>query len=171
VERGPRNAAELRQASDHLYYEIWMLMSLARIMLTGEYEKAPISNALLESFTIHTRALLDFFYSVNPWEDDVIAEDFFRDPIEWLDLRPEMTNELMKVNRRVGKEVAHLTYARQNITPEEKQWYFMQIANDMSIVILEFLKHLPRDLLGPRWNAGIQLIDWSHSQELQDRKG
>ena len=155
MERKKRSAETLRKASDHLHYEIWMFMTVARSMATGVYGQGALNNAMLESFTIHARVLLDFFYSKRPQKDDVIAEDFFNEPAEWHNIRPEMTEILKKLNKRVGKEVAHLTYARQDITPEDKQWYLNQIAQDMSVVVNKFLANLPRELLGPRWNAAL----------------
>ena len=69
----------LRKASDHLFYEIWMLQSVIKGIASGIAGESIINNALLESFGIHARAVLDFLYSNKPKVDDVIAEDFFSD--------------------------------------------------------------------------------------------
>ena len=87
---------KLRKASDHLFYEIWMLNQLGGILLSGEsivikpvshtnispssnmqlstgvvktkqgvdgneVKRSVINNAIIESFTIHIRALYDFY--------------------------------------------------------------------------------------------------------------
>jgi len=109
--RKKRSEQELRAASDHLFYEIWMFQSLARDMASRSFTENVVNNALLESFTIHTRILLDFLFAAKPQLDDVIAEDFFEDPATWHNVRPPKSEILETVHKRVGKEIAHLTYA------------------------------------------------------------
>ena len=151
MERKQRTQKKLRAASGHLHYEIWMLTSLARGMASGITGEGVINNAFLESFTIHARGLLDFLYAEKPKQDDVIADDFFPTSQKWKEVRPEKTEVLEKVHKRVGKEVAHLTYARQDVTPEMKKWPFLQIANDIKVSFNEFLRIVPEELLGLRW--------------------
>lgn len=143
----------LRKASDHLFYEIAMLNGLAQGLASGIAGESVINNALLESFAVHARALLDFLYRDEPrYEDDVVAQHFFATPEQWANARSAKTKTLERVHRRVAKEVAHLTYARQQVTPQAKGWPFMDIAKDINTVIDDFLGMLPDDLLGPRWN-------------------
>jgi hypothetical protein len=116
-----------------------------------------MNNALLESFTIHARALLDFLYAEKPKLDDVIAEDYFADPAQWESIRPAKTTTLQTVHRRVGKEVAHLTYARQEVTPEMKAWPFAQIGQEIISICNLFLRSIPENLVGERWTtAGLK---------------
>ena len=77
MNRKQRAQDELRSASDHLHYELWMFSSLAHGLASGISGQSVINNALIESFTIHARILLDFLYAERAKEDDVIAEDFF----------------------------------------------------------------------------------------------
>ncbi|HIC92534.1 MAG TPA: hypothetical protein EYP21_10890 [Syntrophaceae bacterium] len=154
--RKKRTKEELIEASDHLYYEIWMFLRLANGMGSGVFGQGVLNNALLESFTVHTRILLDFLYAERPQKDDVIAEDFFEDPSIWINARPPKSDTLQKVHRRVAKEVAHLTYARQDVTPETKPWPFVEIANEVNTIFSKFLSLIPLELLGPRWNDYIE---------------
>ncbi len=146
-----RTDPELQNASHHLHYEIWMLTSLANGIGSGIAGQGPIANALLESFVIHVRTLMDFLYNDSPQPDDVIAEDYFSSPDEWRKVRPELTELLKSSKRRAGKEVAHLTYARLDVTPETKPWAFIQIANELSAIINMFLQHVPKSKLGSQW--------------------
>ena len=77
MNRPVRSKEELRQASDHLYYEIYMFQMLVQSMASGIAGRSAINNALLESFAIHLRALMGFFYPDNPCNDDIITEDIF----------------------------------------------------------------------------------------------
>jgi hypothetical protein len=151
--RQKRTEVVLRAASDHLFYEIWMLKTLTQAMASGIAGEGPMSNALLESFTIHTRALLDFLYADKPKPDDVIAEDYFVSPKKWASIRLEKTEILKTVHRRVGKEIAHLTYSRQEVDPEMKQWPFVQIGQEILSICEIFLGSVSRNLLGERWSG------------------
>jgi len=150
-ERKQRTPEVLRKASNHLHYEFWMLMEMANFLASGRTDDVRIKNSFIESFTIHARGLLKFLYGLSPKPDDVIANDFFPTSLEWKKVRPKMTKLLKKVPKRVGKEVAHLTYARQDVTPETKLWEYHQIAHDMEVRFNEFLQIVPEDLLGERW--------------------
>ena len=97
-----------------------MFDATARVLGAGLFGQGPAANAFLESFTIHVRALLQVFYPANPLIDDVLAQDFFDEPRIWVDALGEMPEVLAIVKPRVGKEIAHLTYARLAVTPEAK---------------------------------------------------
>ena len=110
--RSKRTKEELKEASNHLYYEIWMLNSLANGLASGIGGQGPLQNALLESFAIHVRALIDFLYSEKAKNDAVIAEDYFNSPEIWIRIRPGNSDILRKARIRAHKEIAHLTYER-----------------------------------------------------------
>lgn len=142
-----RTPGELIMASEHLEYEIWMFDVLVNGLVSGLTSSGVLHNALLESFVIHVRLLTNFFYSSKQREDDVLAEDFFSSPEVWRNSRPPETTVLQKARNRAGKEVAHLTYARQLLTQDEKQWAFKPIHQDLLIVIREFLNKVPKEFL------------------------
>jgi len=148
-----RSYEELREASNHLYYEIWMFQSLAQGMASGIAGAGPINNSLLESFAIHVRALIGFFYSENPRTDDIIAEDFFENQNDWQRVRPLKTQILDTAKKRADKEVAHLTYNRLDVTPEQKPWEFLKIFDDLQAPIKIFLDNVSKDLLCSNWEA------------------
>ena len=54
---------KLIAASDHLWYEIWMFCNLVRHLEADREIDQVSNNALVESFAIHTRILIDFFGS------------------------------------------------------------------------------------------------------------
>jgi hypothetical protein len=134
-----------------------MLVAVANVLALGIFGEAPVNNALLESFVIHVRALMDFLYAPeNAQADDVLAEDFFQSPELWTNLRPTLSELLSEAKRRAGKEIAHLTYARLHVTPETKPWHFVQIANELSAVINVFLQNVSRDKLGSQWQHPVE---------------
>jgi hypothetical protein len=147
--RTQRTKAELRAASDHLYYEIQMLRGTMKLLATGTIGQL-LSNALIESFTVHTRTLIHFLYPSRPYPTDVLAEDFFNAG-DWVKNRPDEPEEFRAVRDRVNKEIAHLTYDRQIVTPELKGWNFVALGNEILEIMQFFMGAIPKQLLGSRW--------------------
>ena len=149
-------AKELRGSSNHLWYEMSMLQGLVRGMGSGiAGEGNVISNSLVEAFAIHVRVLIHFFYSDIPRKDDVLAEDFIEN---WSNTRPKITEILKVAKTRADKEVAHLTFARLKVTPEKKPWNFLELSNDLQVVINKFIELVPRDILGESWDDTIKAL-------------
>jgi hypothetical protein len=135
----PRSRDDLKRSLEHLEYEYGMLMAVAQAMASGISSSGWLTNALLESFVIHFRALVDFFYpQPNSKPDDVLATHFFSDPAKWEQARPPLTDELKRGRVRAHKEIAHLTYARLAVTPDTKPWNFVEIANQMQALMHAF---------------------------------
>jgi hypothetical protein len=153
--RQRRTPEQLRGASEHLLYEFRMLSSLARAMELHALQPGTLHDAALESFTVHARILLHFLYAEKPRSDDVIAEDYFDDATQWERLRPQIAETIKGVDWRVGKEVAHLTYARLGVTPEAKVWPVIQIANEISRTFDVFRGNVSADRLDPRLRLAV----------------
>jgi hypothetical protein len=134
-----RSDEVLARVADHLDYEYEMLMALAQAMASGISAQGWLTNALLESFVIHVRALVDFFYPPESAKsDDVIAGHFFDNPGEWERIRPQLSETLKRGRARAHKEIAHLTYARLDVTPEAKSRAFIDVANEMGALMQQF---------------------------------
>ena len=153
--RKRRTVEELHRVSEHLQYEISMLQSMANGIASGVAGQGPIANALIESFVIHVRNMLDFLYAEDPRPDDVIAEDFFDTREQWTKDRPALSQLLSGVKWRAGKEVAHLTYARLDVTPIGKPWRFVEIANEIAAVISMFSDKVPRHKISGKTSTAI----------------
>lgn len=147
--RGERAAQELKEfAEEHLAYEAEMLFASAQELAEGKHPQH-ITNALLESFTIHLRALIDFFWGQYPArKDDALAEDFFEHPSHWKEKKPDFPAALELARNRANKEIAHLTYERLNIKPEAKVWPVAEMANAMRSALIVFAKSADVGLLG-----------------------
>jgi hypothetical protein len=100
-----------------------MLQGTLERLKSGEIEKGVVYNALIESFTIHARALIHFLYPKRKEDSDVLAADFFDDAGAWPKIcQQEEPIEFGRARERVNKEIAHLTYDRQLVTPDNKRW-------------------------------------------------
>jgi hypothetical protein len=134
-----RSKEELDLAASHLNYEYQMLQTIVGALSTGT-RPAWLTNALLESFVIHLRALIDFFYTPDrPKPDDMLATDYFPEPRHWESVRPSMSEVLKNARARAHKEIAHLTYARLDVTSETKPWNFVGISKEIESLMDKFL--------------------------------
>ncbi len=133
------NDYQLRDfAAEHLTYEVDMLLATALLLGTGNHE-LPMKNALLESFTIHLRALIDFLWeSDNPRPDDAIATDYYASTDKWHRVRPVFPTALDPARKRTAKEIVHLTYTRLTVTTEQKRWNYFDMANAITEALVEF---------------------------------
>ena len=157
--RKRRSAEELQRASDHLWYEVWMLNVCAKRLIGGVHDQG-IKNAVIESFAIHARALIHFL-DPKPriYPKDVLAEDFFPTEHDWNKNRLTMPSSLDLVRFRVGTEIAHLSYGRQAVV--DKTWD-SQIAEDLIKVVKLFYELVDKGLLGDRWKK----MPWGSPKEI-----
>jgi hypothetical protein len=94
--------------TEHYVYEVNMLR-WTHAMLAGMPEGFP-ANALIESFCVHARALMDFYKS-NPRGDDVVATHF----IQSGQFSANATQQIPPdIRERVNKQIAHLTAGRES---------------------------------------------------------
>jgi hypothetical protein len=120
-----------------------MLSEVANRLTQGGMDTV-LNNSLLESIGVHARILLDFLYSDKQRSDDVSAIDYC--PV-WKAKRPTKSPLLEKLDLRVGKEMAHLTYARLQVTPNLKGWAFKEIAEDIDKIMRHFVSLTSRECL------------------------
>ena len=150
--RRSRSQEELRNASDSLIYEYWMLKGTTHLLLHHDdiTEIGLLRNALLESFLIHARALVDFFF-VGKFnrEDDAIAGDYFdereKDSWETHHADPDWFKD---ARARINMGVAHISYERR-----KDVWDYMLIEREISNTLDEFVKRVSVDLLSARWET------------------
>ena len=127
-----RSEDELIKALDHLNYEYSMLLNVSEALRSNLALNPLLRNVLLESFAIHFRALVDFLYRPdNARPDDMVAEDFLGDENRWSEVRPTISPVLRSSRDRAHKEIAHLTYARLEVTESEKGWPFSEITTEI----------------------------------------
>lgn len=157
---------ELQAASDHLLYEVQMFRATALGLASGLFPGGPLHDALLESFIVHGRNLLHFLYPERPQPSDVLADDFFTDPSVWSLKRCDLPPALVAVRGRANKEVAHLTYDRLAVQPEQKGWAFLEILRDVESKLQIFLNTVDATKLSAGWAA----FDRSPGQESHNHR-
>ena len=155
-----KNRESLHLAANHLFYEVSMLESAAGGLASGVAGQSTITNALLESFVIHLRNVIDFLYNDQPREDDVVAVHFFEHPKEWFDVRGEEPQKLRLARHRAHKELAHLTYTRQTVTLEQKLWRIDELLAEINPTLFKFVLEVGSLLDGTDWRTpgGYQIV-------------
>lgn len=123
----------------HVAYEIGTFRCAGYLLHYEFFKGTPLSDALLESFLIHTRYLIEFFYEVGVEKDDVVAAELFDDPRQWRIARGKQDKVLRDLPRRANKQLAHLTWKRLDVTKVEKEWKITEIiiAMERAISLLE----------------------------------
>lgn len=115
-------------------HELSMLWELAGIL--PRMQASTETSAFVESFGIHLRNLIDFFYEEGRG-DDVTARDFLDAPTAWTPNAPERL-ELEKARIRVNKELSHLTQSRKSGSPPEKKWETVALLKDIDVIAKDF---------------------------------
>jgi hypothetical protein len=164
VTRPARSANELRGASEHVLYEIEMLYSthrdlesLHRLNPPGKNEPLGTHNALIESWTVHVRNLMEFLRST-VGRDYILARDYFPAG-RWHELLPRRKRDEAEreIDRRINKEIVHLTYARLAISREEKMWDMGEVTAKVDNKLRVFVAHVPSDYVQQDFCARARL--------------
>lgn len=132
---------DIKGIAPHISYEIEMFEIAAQRLAKqslDQFEK----NAFLEAFVIHARCLIDFLYPPKDLKsDDVIVDHFIDNKEKYYKFRPKM-NYLSNIRSRTGKEIAHLTYKRLEVTTDMKPWQIIKIHEELNKVLAHFFNCL-----------------------------
>jgi len=150
----------LAYSEEHVLYEFDMLLwsaglrgSEAHLAAPNPEDAARLNSALIESFVVHLRNVIDFFYP-NPRrlrDTDVIAADFCDSGV-W---QHKVSKTLKEAHKRADKEMAHLTNARIAGGPPSKDWDFSGLSGELGLVMCCFVKKALRSRLSPKVAAVI----------------
>lgn len=156
------SSAERSNPGNHLSYEISMLFSTADLLKEGDYGTVSsdaqgdvLKNAVLESFLVHTRNVIDFLWKKG-YKDDIVSSFFCSS--EW-SRADKISNDKIsgysidKFEKMIHKQIAHLT-VRRTQENGKTSWQFVKISCDIAGFIAEFLKEA--DKLGQSYKSSIE---------------
>jgi hypothetical protein len=148
----------LALASEHLCYEVTMLRFTARQLAERQAEGDEPKNALLESFAIHVRNLMNFFFrkESSRVKNEMLALDYLDN---W---NPPKSEYLRRIEGKINEEISHLSYKRNGVSPEAKKWRIDLIVAELEQVLTAFLRRVPDAHLG----GHMQQLKGSFSQHL-----
>jgi hypothetical protein len=160
VARAARSTRELCKASDRVAYEIELLYGTLNdlgALLRARYGGADPSpwtrDALIESWTIHVRNMMHFLRGEKAQRGDILARDFFTGT-EWQKLLPRRPRDDAEkhIERRINKEIVHLTFAGAKVTRERKQWQLHAITAKVGDELQVFIDHVPMNRVDPSFH-------------------
>ena len=145
--RTPRTQAELHADSRTLLYEFDMLCGTAAQLASLDRNRQRIAyNSTMESFALHCRALVAFFFDHTTRKDsDVIAADFFAKPDEWVQAH-SIHSFFRMVRGQASKQIAHITTERRNLNAaggKDGNWQVSDIVQAICKLIASFLASAP----------------------------
>lgn len=116
-------------------------------------------NADIESYAVHARVLVEFFYEDVRKKNNAIAADFFEKDEDWQRIRPPQAPALAPILKRASTEVAHLNYSRKAPSPN---WSYGEIWSALKNVIDVFIDHASPDRVdeGSRTTVRKLLAPW-----------
>lgn len=123
------NREALEEAQKHVEYEVGMLEQTAKMLPRSPDLSDAHDRAILESFIIHTRNLVDFLYK-GKGRDRIAAEDFI-DAKVWREQRPNESKLIKDAYIRANNDVAHLTYTRLKNSKRGEQWPISEITKEI----------------------------------------
>ncbi len=140
---------ELVAASGHVLYEVKMLRATAGL-IANDFAAGNqwVDNALIESFLVHARNLIQFLYPDGPFKTDVLAKHFFDEPERWESLAGDLPEGLKSVAQRANKLLAHITYDRIEMVGEKKKWDWSGIHDAIIARVDLFHSNARPELLG-----------------------
>jgi hypothetical protein len=141
----------LDYSGEHLLHELSMLWELAECL--PQKKANTETSALVESYGIHLRNLIDFFYRKGK-RDDVTARDFLDPTITWA---PKEPISLTKAHQRANKELSHLTQARKSGSLPEKAWDTRGLLKEIAAVAKDFADKASQKKLHPKVREFLQL--------------
>ena len=137
--------AELKAMTPHVRYE-WHQLCRAAVLLRkhkADYSAGKISKGIwccfVESFAIHVRNAIEFFYVDDPRPTDIRAEHYVRGGVVWPTMRPRALPGLLGNSYiRAHKQVAHLTIERATAAPQDFEWPVDEIMSLLNGKLTDF---------------------------------
>jgi uncharacterized protein (DUF2267 family) len=141
----------------HVLYAFWMLGETRDRLDSGRADQVLqaalrddiIVNALIESFSITARGLIDFFND----KDGAKASEFTKPGYQ-----PWVSGEVAKADRtKLSTQIAHLTRARTTVAADKIDAPFRaRVYNVLAQEVASFRSQLQSDFV-PLWPAGFAL--------------
>jgi len=143
---------KIKFIDDHYCYEVKMMYQSYFLKIREDNpNKDYFTNVKLELFIFHARNLMEFYYverlnkkGERRYKDDAWASDFFSKN-NWSEIRPCIDLWKDKFFKRAGKEMAHLSYSRLDLSLKEKEWNIYEIAKPLRDITIQFIDNIDKE--------------------------
>lgn len=135
---------ELAEGANDLLYEVQMLFNTAALLEddgrwnTGwGWQSKTLYMAILESFLVHARSLMDFVCPPRNWDSRVVhARGIFAADYCGQDWKPRPWPTLRQEHKQISREIQHLTLDRP---PVGRNWTYADLRNKLGAELLRFV--------------------------------
>lgn len=132
---------DLSEMLHQIRYEHQMLLVLGDYIVREEIKDGLLRAALLESFLVHARNLIYFFYTDKAkFSDDILAVDYFSSSDEWAEKRGILPKYLDEARTKANKLLSHITLSRIKKYKRDRGWPVLKIRNKIDEVFECFEK-------------------------------
>jgi hypothetical protein len=161
----------LAYSREHVYYEFDMFLWAARLLgsgarrgASGPEDEVRLNSALIETFVVHLRNVIEFLYRGTPTSDphhpyrgtpretDVVADDFCPSTT-WHP--PTICPSLADAHDRADKEISHLTTSRPPGKDPRKRWDFAGLSGALLLTMRLFVHTALPSRLSPNVAAVV----------------
>lgn len=151
-----RSREEAIEQSAHVLYEVQMFASLHMHFRNGDHDLAvadlPLNglaarNALIESFQIHARQLIEFLTD-RPDRKEATASDFTA--AGW-SIPDDDRRALKRLSGEFSQRVAHLSWRRSELDADQQRVMTDDIFDAVRRHLLRFVELVDRDRVRPRF--------------------
>lgn len=153
------SANELISITTQIWYEIWMLHESHHLLVKRHIGTNKIMRSVLkESFLVHARNLIEFFYPQERQPGGFCAEQFFDDPATWSKgPRPTILKRDLDLIKQVLEPIAEERWQIESATTEWASY----LMDELTQVILSFFNLRPKYFIPETDGTG-------ESQEIDD---
>jgi hypothetical protein len=124
-------------------YELQLFQWTASELRPEKNITGVLRSVLIESFVIHLRNLIDFFFTPTRDDDDVVATDFCHG---WNEI---LSDTLKEAKKRANKELTHLTLGRKSDSDQSKPWKVTELVREVHGVAKRFAAKASPTKLSP----------------------
>lgn len=154
------NQELLEFAKEHIRYEIKMLNFTWNYLSKNNTSPLYLSNALIESFTLHTRILLEFLYPKEKIrKNDIVGYHYFNNQEEYYKYIPKRSIDIENMIQEISKMAAHLTTFRIENNKERKRWNLIIIKQNFVSSLQVFLSNALPEKIGDI--SDLQKLNWN----------
>lgn len=148
-------------SAEHLLHEVKMFLWLPELIPSMGYSPAPptkervTDDACLDSFVVHTRTLIEFFFPrKQSMERDVFFSHFIVDTNTWTPGARESI--LAEALDRADKFLAHLSPNRKYVGQSGKGWEIQRIRDAIVRLLDDFVAAAAKERLTPVIGSELQ---------------
>lgn len=136
------SANELISITTQIWYEIWMLHESHHLLVKRHIRTNKIMRSVLkESFLVHARNLIEFFFPQGRQVGKFCAEQFFDDPATWSKgLRPTTLKRDLDLIKQVLEPIAEERCKMDSATTEWASY----LMDELTQVIISFFSLRPK---------------------------